>query len=634
MASVATALASLSDTVFPSRQNCLNDKVRKYSTVHLGTARQATTYRPIGARLISAPKRASKQTSPSTCRASIFQVATLYSDTDPPVSLRGMRSTWNEPSSLCAEEQSNWEGRRWIPGRHRKGMRVTASRGDMLGNNNVRFSPTSGSSTASSEVLRKNRVPVYVVIPADTITSSNKVNRARALQASLKALKMIGVDGVLLHVWWGNVEEEGPQRYNWSAYLTVVKMVNAAGLKLQASLCFHGASMATDSCTVSLPAWVLKIGESNPDVFHTDRSGRRSKECLSFAVDELTLFEGRSPLQMYGDLMESFRETFSLYLGDTIVEVMVGLGPGGELRYPSFPEGVWRFPGVGEFQCYDKYMLADLKNRAASIGKPEWGLGGPDEVGSYLSWPEETVFFSDKDGTWESPFAKFFLPWYSEALVAHGERMLSLANTIFLKDGVHIVVAGKLPGVHWWQKTRSHAAELTAGYYNSEGQDGYDPAVQMFAKNGALVAVPCVEMADDEQLAEAKCSPEYLLTQIRSACAKYGVPVSGENSLIRFDEVAHGRIKKNVHRVSCPQLPRMAAFTFFRMGESLFQSSHWRLFVNFVQTLNKDIVDDTERASLEEECNISYNRSSPAPRETSGASSILGSARKNTIKNH
>ncbi len=35
------------------------------------------------------------------------------------------------------------------------------------------------------------------------------------------------------------------------------------------------------------------------------------------------------------------------------------MGPAGELRYPSYPEGDgrWRFPGVGEYQCYDKYML-------------------------------------------------------------------------------------------------------------------------------------------------------------------------------------------------------------------------------------------------------------------------------------
>lgn len=37
----------------------------------------------------------------------------------------------------------------------------------------------------------------------------------------------------------------------------------------------------------------------------------------------------------------------------------MGMGPAGELRYPSYPEGnnLWRFPGIGEFQCYDKVSL-------------------------------------------------------------------------------------------------------------------------------------------------------------------------------------------------------------------------------------------------------------------------------------
>jgi len=57
-----------------------------------------------------------------------------------------------------------------------------------------------------------------------------------------------------------------------------------------------------------------------------------------------------------------------------ITEVTVGMGPAGELRYPSYPEGDgrWRFPGVGEFQCYDAYMLADLKREADLVGEPEW----------------------------------------------------------------------------------------------------------------------------------------------------------------------------------------------------------------------------------------------------------------------
>lgn len=30
----------------------------------------------------------------------------------------------------------------------------------------------------------------------------------------------------------------------------------------------------------------------------------------------------------------------------------------------------------------------------------------------------------------------------------------------------------KLAGVHWWFKSRTHAAELTAGYFNTRDRDG------------------------------------------------------------------------------------------------------------------------------------------------------------------
>jgi beta-amylase len=46
-------------------------------------------------------------------------------------------------------------------------------------------------------------------------------------------------------------------------------------------------------------------------------------------------------------------------MGNTIVEIQVGMGPAGELRYPSYPEsnGTWSFPGIGEFQCYDRVRI-------------------------------------------------------------------------------------------------------------------------------------------------------------------------------------------------------------------------------------------------------------------------------------
>ena len=38
-----------------------------------------------------------------------------------------------------------------------------------------------------------------------------------ALRVSLHTLKQIGVEGVMIDVWWGIVEREGPELYDWAA---------------------------------------------------------------------------------------------------------------------------------------------------------------------------------------------------------------------------------------------------------------------------------------------------------------------------------------------------------------------------------------------------------------------------------
>jgi hypothetical protein len=50
--------------------------------------------------------------------------------------------------------------------------------------------------------------------------------------------------------------------------------------------------------------------------------------------------------------MRSFRIEFNEYFEDGFISMIeVGLGPCGELRYPSCPvKHGWRYPGIGEFQ--------------------------------------------------------------------------------------------------------------------------------------------------------------------------------------------------------------------------------------------------------------------------------------------
>lgn len=55
------------------------------------------------------------------------------------------------------------------------------------------------------------------------------------------------------------------------------------------------------------------------------------------------------------------------------------------------------------------------------------GLGGPHDCGHYNAAAWETGFFVSQGGSWDSEYGRFFLGWYSGALLAHGDRVLAAA---------------------------------------------------------------------------------------------------------------------------------------------------------------------------------------------------------------
>lgn len=62
---------------------------------------------------------------------------------------------------------------------------------------------------------------------------------------------------------------------------------------------FHecGGNVGDDVC-IPLPHWVAEIGRSNPDIFFTDRAGRRDPECLSWGVDKERVLRGRTAVEV------------------------------------------------------------------------------------------------------------------------------------------------------------------------------------------------------------------------------------------------------------------------------------------------------------------------------------------------
>ena len=449
--------------------------------------------------------------------------------------------------------------------------------------------------------------PVFVMLPLDVISRDGALQHVQALRASLHALKQIGVEGVMIDVWWGIVEREGPELYDWAAYLELLGMVRDAGLKLNAVMSFHacGANVG-DYFKVTLPGWVLRAAEDDPDLFFTDQYGYRNPECISLWADNAMTLQGRTPLECYRDFMASFKKAVvDADLMETLSEVSVGCGPCGELRYPAYPENKispgssqWQFPGIGEFQCYDQRALGNLARAGSEAGHIEWGGAGPHDAGGYNNLPHETGFFRAHLGSWDSEYGQFFLSWYSGELVGHGDRMLRCARSVFGggAGSGDPALAIKCAGVHWWYNSRSHAAELTAGYFNTRSgdncpeRDGYEPIVKICGKHRARLNFTCTEMRDIEHPFFSRCGPEGLLRQIRAAAARYGVKVAGENALCRFDQDAYDKIILNCRGEGDDAdlwktgalLPPMASFTFLRLSKELFEDENFNSFVRFV----------------------------------------------------
>ncbi|XWS68516.1 hypothetical protein CRYUN_Cryun04dG0097100 [Craigia yunnanensis] len=396
----------------------------------------------------------------------------------------------------------------------------------------------------SNEKMLANYVPVYVMLPVSfkslsalAISISNKTK----IEKQLEEMRAAGVDGVMVDVWWGIVEQKGPKQYDWSAYRSLFALVQECGLKLQAIMPFHqcGGNIG-DEVTIPLPQWVLDIGETDPGIFYTNRKGNRNKEYLTIGVDNQPLFDGRTAVQIYSDYMKSFREHMSDFLeAELIIDIEVGLGSAGELRYPSYPESQgWVFPGIGEFQCYDKYLKAEFKEAATNAGHPEWGL--PDNAGEYNDTPGSTELFG-LNGTYLTEKGKFFLTWFSNKLLNHGDEILDEANKVFL--GSKAKLAAKVAGINWWYKSHSHAAEPTSGYYNLKARDGYRPIARMLSRHYATFNF--TSLRDSEQRADAKCGPQELVQQVLSGGWREHLDLQERMQLSRYDSNGYNQILLN-----------------------------------------------------------------------------------------
>lgn len=99
-----------------------------------------------------------------------------------------------------------------------------------------------------------------------------------------------------------------------------------------------------------------------------------------------------------------------------------------------------------------------------------------------------------------------------------------------LFHGTGVRLDARLPFVHWWYDTPSHAAELTAGYFNTHARNGYLPFLKTLAHHKVGLHVTGAEQRNAEQPKECAANPEMQLRLLRAAAAS--MHVSGSNRLV------------------------------------------------------------------------------------------------------
>lgn len=444
-------------------------------------------------------------------------------------------------------------------------------------------------------------VPVFVMLPLDIATSTPSMSPP-LLDFALTSLSRIGVAGVMADVWW-SLCEPSPGGYCFDRYVAIFKQCKEKGLKVQATLSFHACGgNVGDSVNIPLPDWVVTAGDEHGFWF-TDRAGQVTKEYISFGADHEAILPGaeakagdggatevnpaatatvRTPVQAYESYTRAFVEEMRKHglLGTTVTELQVGLGPCGELRYPSYTMSRWEFPGIGEFQCFDKYLLKDLTKKVAEEGSE--GVKNadmpPKGTGSYNDGPRDTTFF--RRGYREEG-GRFFLKWYSERMLKHGEDVLGVVRNV-VREEKTVALAVKISGVHWWKHSPSRAAEATSGYMLGAGQSAYGEIARLLKRYDAVFDFTCLEMRSmDQPWLKARCGPRQLVAEVFEAARREGVKVAGENALERYDEGGYRQIVKAFRRCRAERY----GFTLLRLGDTMMEEGNLKRLEKFVRDM-------------------------------------------------
>ncbi len=375
-----------------------------------------------------------------------------------------------------------------------------------------------------------------------------------SFNSELQKAKAIGITGVSVDVWWGGVEKDGDNQFDWDYYDTLFAVIKANDLKIMPIMSFHKCGgNVNDKCgnpvgdenSIPLPAWVWQkytgkhVGSvtlSADDMKYRSERGNKYEGYLSLWLDSLVAEE-------YVDFMNAFEDHFAHY-ADSISELNISGGPAGELRYPSYNKhDNWVFPHRGYLQCYSALAKQDFRafilrkyGTLANINQA-WSavLTSEDEIRPPTGITGPDFFFANQERYLKDQYGKDFIGWYNGALIAHGKRMIGYGYEAF--DGAMnaIPIGIKIPGVHWQMTNTSQprTAEISAGLINTNlsrtNDYGYSPLLSMVKEGLARLHFTCLEMNNHQ--ADTTSLAQDLVFWVAQGANKIGLFIGGENAL-------------------------------------------------------------------------------------------------------
>lgn len=357
----------------------------------------------------------------------------------------------------------------------------------------------------------------------------------------LGVAKSMGVQAVSVDVWWGDVEKNGDQNFNWSYYDTIFDKITNAGLDIVAIMSFHqcGGNVG-DDYTAYVPSWIWShySGVSATDMQYRSETGAYSGEYVSLWADQYVVDE-------YIEFMNAFEARYG-HMASDFDELNISGGPAGELRYPSYNSHDWGgYPNRGTIQAYSTLAKADFRNdmlaKYGSLSGINAAWGSSMSSVSEINPPSNADWFFNSYDYKNSQYGKDFIDWYNGSLKEHGQNLIAAATTAFDNQFSNIPLGMKIPGIHWRIADPSYPrlAEITAGliqtsidFQSSLTGHGYNNIISTFEGQSRKVNLhfTCLEMGN-EGYAPAYSMAENLVFWVAGAAAAKGVDIKGENAL-------------------------------------------------------------------------------------------------------